>query len=59
MTKLELHKRVAQLESMNDHLSSELTYIDQLMRQVGFTEGLTTVKATAQEMSQIESEDEE
>lgn len=52
MTKLELEKKVAGLESINDQLLSELTYIDQLMRNIGFSNGLETVKATAQEINQ-------
>jgi hypothetical protein len=49
-TKRELLKKMAQLESINDQLVTEITYVDQLMRQVGFTDGLTTVKSTAQGM---------
>ena len=43
-----LLKRLAELESVNDQLLTELEYLDQLMRSVGFTDGLATVKATAQ-----------
>lgn len=43
----ELNQEIARLESVNDQLLTELKYVDQLMRQVGFTEGLATVKATA------------
>lgn len=50
MTKLELQKKIAQLESVNDHLRSEVEYVDQLMRLLGFSEGLLTVKTTAQEI---------
>lgn len=49
-TKVQLKKKIAQLESVNDHLLTEVTYIDQLMRMIGFAEGIKTVKATAQEM---------
>lgn len=52
MTKHELEKKIAGLESMNDQLISELTYIDQLMRNIGFSNGLETVKATAREIHQ-------
>lgn len=45
-----LIKRLAELESINDQLMSELEYLDNLMRSVGFTNGLATVKATALEL---------
>ncbi len=50
MTKLQLLKKIAYLESVNDQLSTEVTYVDHLMRLIGFSEGLITVKATAQEI---------
>jgi len=50
MTKTQLQKRVAYLESLNDQLSTEVSYLDSLMRVIGFSEGLITVKATAQEI---------
>ena len=50
MTKLQLLKRVAYLESLNDQLSTEVAYVDHLMRLIGFSEGLLTVKATANEI---------
>lgn len=50
MTKKELEKQVAYLESLNDHLLTEISYADQLMRLVGFSNGLETIKATAIEL---------
>ena len=50
MTKSQLLKKIAYLESVNDQLSTEVTYVDHLMRLIGFSEGLLTVKATAQEI---------
>jgi acetylglutamate synthase len=50
MTKAQLLKKIAYLESVNDQLSTEVTYVDHLMRLIGFSEGLITVKATAQEI---------
>lgn len=50
MTKAQLLKRIAYLESVNDQLSTEVAYVDHLMRLIGFSEGLITVKATAQEI---------
>jgi hypothetical protein len=49
-TKEQLLKKMAKLESMNDQLLSELSYVDHLMRCVGFANGLETVKATAREL---------
>ena len=50
MTKAQLMKKIAILESINDQLSTEVTYVDSLMRLVGFATGLETVKATAKEI---------
>lgn len=50
MTKIELQKKIAYLESINDQLNTEVTYIDHLMRLLGFLNGLSTVKATAKEI---------
>ena len=50
MTKAQMLKKIAKLESINDQLSSEVTYVDKLMRMIGFTEGLQTIKMTAQEL---------
>lgn len=56
MTKKDLLKKVAYLESLNDHLLTELSYVDRLMRLVGFSGGLETVKLTAKELYEIEKE---
>ncbi|MCP5505816.1 MAG: hypothetical protein H7A38_02910 [Chlamydiales bacterium] len=45
-----LKARVAKLESQIDHLESELTYMNGLLIEVGFPEGITTLKATAEEL---------
>ena len=50
MTKTQLMKKIAVLESINDQLSAEVEYVDRLMRMLGFSEGLLTVKSTAQEI---------
>lgn len=57
MTKKDLISKVAHLESLNDHLLTELGYVDRLMRLVGFAGGLETVKLTAQELYEAEKED--
>lgn len=43
-------KKIAKLESINDQLMTEVSYVDQLMRLVGFAGGIETVKATAKEI---------
>lgn len=50
MTKAQLMKKIAVLESINDQLSTEVSYVDRLMRLVGFSGGLETIKATAVEI---------
>lgn len=50
MTKTQLMKKIAVLESINDQLTAEVEYVDRLMRMLGFSEGLLTVKSTAQEI---------
>lgn len=50
MTKAQLLKKIAVLESLNDQLITEVSYVDNLMRLIGFSEGLATVKATAKEL---------
>lgn len=58
MKKADLLKKIAYLESVNDHLLTELSYVDHLMRLVGFAGGLETVKATALELCEVQkSED--
>ncbi|MFI0434157.1 MAG: hypothetical protein ACH350_00330 [Parachlamydiaceae bacterium] len=55
MTKKDLINKIAQLESVNDHLLTELSYVDTLMRMVGFAGGLETVKLTAKELYESEN----
>lgn len=50
MNKTELLKKIAQLESINDHLQTEINYVDQLMRMAGFQGGIETVKLAAMEI---------
>lgn len=50
MTESQMMKKIAELESINDQLMAEVSYVDQLMRMVGFAGGIATVKATAQEI---------
>jgi hypothetical protein len=50
MTKDEMQKRISELESINDQLQTEIRYLDQLLREVGFEDGLKTLKFAAQEL---------
>lgn len=47
-------EKLAYLEFVNDQLSSELHYVDKLLRAVGFADGLSTVKSAAQELCEQE-----
>ena len=46
----ELEKKLARLESINDQLTAEIAYVDGLLRSIGFTQGLESVKAVANEI---------
>jgi len=54
MEKEQMLKRISELETINDQLLTELNYLDQLLKQVGFEQGLTTLKAAAQELIEEE-----
>lgn len=47
---MDTNKKVAYLESLVDHLKTELVHLNDLMIQVGFPEGIATLKMTAQEL---------
>ena len=50
-----LEKKIAYLEFVNDQLTSEIEYVDQLLRIIGFPDGLMTIKSAAQEVIEEES----
>ncbi|MFY7842533.1 MAG: hypothetical protein ACOVOR_00725 [Rhabdochlamydiaceae bacterium] len=50
MNQQDLLKKISELESLNDQLMSELKYLDELMRKIGFIEGIKTLKFAATEM---------
>lgn len=60
MKNKKLEKKIAALEFANDQLLSELTYIDHLLKLIGFPEGLVTIKAAAHHILEedIESSEE-
>jgi hypothetical protein len=55
--KEQLFKRVAYLEFVEDQLRTELSYLDKLLRAVGFPQGLISVKEVAKEMLKDHSKD--
>jgi hypothetical protein len=57
MDNKELIQKIAQLESFNDQLLAELESIDTLARQLGFNNGLTSLKSAAEELLKIEEEE--
>lgn len=50
MSEKELLRKIGQLETVNDFLVTEIEHLDELMRLVGFKGGISTVKATANEI---------
>ena len=52
-----LLEKIAQLEVMNDQISTELQYVDRLLRSIGFADGLRTVKKAAKELYEEEKQD--
>ena len=46
------NNHIAVLESRIDHLETELSYLNNLLIQVGFPEGIATLKWTAEELLQ-------
>lgn len=58
MEKEQMLKRISELETINDQLLTELNYLDQLLKQVGFEQGLITLKAAAQELIEEERQKE-
>lgn len=59
MSEEELRRKIASLESINDQLYAELCHVDELMRMIGFANGLETVKETALGMDLYLSMEEE
>jgi hypothetical protein len=52
MKEKDLLKKIAKLETLNDQLTAELQYLEQLTRSLGFADGLKTLKAAALDMLQ-------
>ena len=54
MNKNDLEKKIAKLESVNDQLISELNYLETLTKELGFAQGLKTLKEAAKEMIAVD-----
>lgn len=52
-----LKKRISELESLNDQLLAEMQYLDQLLKEVGFEDGLKTLKIAALELLDQDKKD--
>ncbi|NNM44245.1 MAG: hypothetical protein HKM07_07885 [Chlamydiae bacterium] len=50
MSQEDLIKKISELESINDQLTTEIRYLDQLLRTIGFEQGLKTLKFAALEI---------
>lgn len=56
MKQKDLLKKLAKMESINDQLISEIRYLDELARKLGFSDGLKTFKSAAEELIEMEEE---
>lgn len=45
-----LERKVAKLESLYDQLIAEVNYLDTILKEIGFEEGLKTLKEAAVEL---------
>jgi hypothetical protein len=50
MNKTQLQQKIARLEFVHDQLETELTYVDGLLKSVGFPHGLESAKEVAIEL---------
>ena len=50
MQRADLLKKLAELESINDQLQAELRSLDLMMKEIGFPDGLQTLKVAATEI---------
>ena len=56
MSDSKLIQRITELEFINDQLMSELIYIDDLLKAIGFPEGIETAKQAAKELKEMEQD---
>ena len=59
MTTNHLERKVAKLESLCDQLQAERSYLNQILKEIGFEEGLKTLKEAALEMLDRKSDDQQ
>jgi hypothetical protein len=59
MEKKKLIAKLAKLETINDQLLAELQYLDLLAKQIGFENGLSTLKSAALEILEEQEKNEE
>lgn len=52
MNKAQIQQKIARLESIHDQLETELSYVDNLLKSVGFPRGLESAKEVALELLQ-------
>lgn len=52
----QLKKRISELETVNDQLLTEMEYLNWLLKEVGFEEGLVTLKFAAEELLEQDKE---
>lgn len=59
MNKAQLLQKIARLESVHDQLESEIIYVDNLLKSVGFPSGIASAKEVAIELlSELEQNEE-
>lgn len=46
---MDSNQKIALLESLVDHLKAELSYLDNILKDCGFSEGIATLKQTVEE----------
>jgi hypothetical protein len=46
----QIEQEIAWLESVNDHLQTDLEFIDTILRKSGFPQGVDSIKAAALEI---------
>ena len=47
---MDTNKKIAALESLVDYLKTEISYLNQILVECGFSEGINTLKMAAEEM---------
>lgn len=53
----EMQQRIAHLEFVNDQLFAEIRYVDELLRLIGFCDGLESIKSAAKEVLEKEQKE--